>query len=245
MEKIKVMELSMQIIAFAGMGKSLLVDILNSGLDEVDEDKLKEAEEYIVKAHEIQFQELMTAEVQGEDVPFSLVLVHAMDILADTANLLEEVKIKNKHKQRNINNQISRLLEKYENYDKKETFWGKEYKFLMNDYFVCRLLHVKSGEAVSLQYHKEQIELLYVLSGSGIYYKQLPGKRMTEERISKGDVMINYPYEIHRQRAISDLIMLEVSTVNLQDIIRVEDDYGRSSENAWDEWHDITSKIIE
>ncbi|WP_455735332.1 cupin [Caproiciproducens sp.] len=105
--------------------------------------------------------------------------------------------------------------------------WGTEELIAQNDHYIIRKLTIRTGQAVSLQYHKEKIETLYVLSGTATYYRQRPGEEMTETVVGPGDIIENHPYELHRERAIEDFVFIEVSTPQMEDIVRVEDDYGR------------------
>lgn len=105
--------------------------------------------------------------------------------------------------------------------------WGEEQLIAENKHYVIRMLKVWAGEAVSMQYHKELVETIYVVSGTAEYYLQKPGGIMTKKIIGPGDVLQHRPYEIHRECAIEDFQFIEISTPQINDIIRVEDDYGR------------------
>ncbi len=107
--------------------------------------------------------------------------------------------------------------------------WGYEKWISCNEHYVVRELLIKKDHAVSLQYHEKKIETLYVLEGRAIYTLQRPGEDKTERIIGAGEILNQFPYEIHRQRALEDFRFIEVSTPELEDIVRLEDDYGRGS----------------
>lgn len=107
--------------------------------------------------------------------------------------------------------------------------WGFEKWIACNEHYIVRELCIKKGHAVSLQYHERKIETLYVLKGTSVYTLQKPGEEKTERIIGPGEILNQYPYQIHRQRALEDFVFIEVSTPELDDIVRLEDDYGRGS----------------
>ena len=107
--------------------------------------------------------------------------------------------------------------------------WGTERWIACNAHYALRELVIRAGHAVSLQYHERKIETLYVLEGSAVYYTQEPGEEMQERIVKAGDILSNHPYLIHRQRAIEDFRFIEVTTPELDDIIRLQDDYNRGS----------------
>lgn len=106
--------------------------------------------------------------------------------------------------------------------------WGSETWITSTAYYIVRKLLIRKGQAVSLQYHKEKVETLYILRGSAEYTLQRAGESEPIVRIVKaGDVLEHRPYDIHRQRALEDFEFIEVSTIQLDDIVRIQDDYGR------------------
>ena len=107
--------------------------------------------------------------------------------------------------------------------------WGYEKWIANNEHNVVRELLIRKGEAVSLQYHEKKVETLYVIEGKALYTLERPGEKRTERVIGPGTILNQYPYEIHRQRALEDFRFIEVSTPELEDIIRLEDDYNRGS----------------
>ncbi len=104
--------------------------------------------------------------------------------------------------------------------------WGEDIFLYENEVFSIRLLKIKKGHAVSLHYHTRKHEALYVIKGSAEYYLLSEGIE-TIRIIKAGDLIYHKPYEIHRQRALEEFHILEISTLDINDIVRIEDDYGR------------------
>lgn len=106
--------------------------------------------------------------------------------------------------------------------------WGKEEILELNDKYMLKRLTMKEGHRCSLQYHNNKRETIYVLSGN---LKIICGQNMykLEEKIyAAGEVITIEPLEIHRMEAITTCVYLEASTPNLNDTIRINDDYDRS-----------------
>ena len=104
--------------------------------------------------------------------------------------------------------------------------WGYELIWGHTDRYVGKVLHINQGESLSLQYHEMKDETLYVIRG----VVELTVKKENEEKIlmlSVGEAFHIPPFLIHRMRAIEDADIVEVSTPELQDVVRLEDRYGR------------------
>ncbi len=100
--------------------------------------------------------------------------------------------------------------------------WGKEEILSIQDKYVVKRLHMTKGKRCSLQYHKYKTETVYMLSG--ILLLHLDGRIIT---MTPGDFHTILPGEIHRMEGGEDAVYLESSTPELDDVVRVEDDYGR------------------
>ncbi len=106
--------------------------------------------------------------------------------------------------------------------------WGHELIWANTDRYVGKILHIKAGEALSLQYHRMKDETIMVLSGR----MQLVYFAEGEEPKSR-EMLPREPFHVtpglrHRMIAIEDTDVLEVSTTELEDVVRLEDRYGRS-----------------
>ena len=94
-------KICMSMIAYAGEGKAKLfeaMDYYDNGEKEKSKELLDQAEKYLRKGHEIQFIELMAEQAKGKEIPFNLLLIHGMDILADISMEAELFKRKLKNK---------------------------------------------------------------------------------------------------------------------------------------------------
>ena len=105
--------------------------------------------------------------------------------------------------------------------------WGHETIWARTDRYVGKILHVRAGESLSLQYHRVKEETLRVLSGTlALEVGPDDGARQTV-RLGPGEGWHIAPGTRHRMTAIEDVDVLEVSTPELDDVVRLEDRYGR------------------
>jgi mannose-6-phosphate isomerase len=106
--------------------------------------------------------------------------------------------------------------------------WGHELIWAETDRYVGKILHVKAGHALSLQYHERKDETIYVLSGSMIFeYGSLGDAPLTRVTLAAGEGFRITPLLRHRMIAETDCDILEASTPELDDVVRLEDRYGR------------------
>jgi quercetin dioxygenase-like cupin family protein len=105
--------------------------------------------------------------------------------------------------------------------------WGHEIWYAWTDRYVGKILHVKRGARLSLQYHREKDESSYVLRGRLLLTKGPSEDRLTVTEIGEGYAWRNQPGEIHTIEAVEDADVLEVSTPELEDVVRLRDMYGR------------------
>ena len=106
--------------------------------------------------------------------------------------------------------------------------WGHELIWAHTDRYVGKILHIAAGEALSLQYHRQKDETLYVLSGS---LELTLGERedaLTTEVLEPGECVHVWPGRVHRLAARTDCDILEVSTPEIDDVVRLADRYGRA-----------------
>ena len=106
--------------------------------------------------------------------------------------------------------------------------WGYEIVYAATDQYAGKILFVRKGEALSLQYHEQKDETLYIQQGS-VEFVTLDEKNGQPQTfvLKEGDVIHVPPGMRHRLCALRDTTVLEVSTPNLDDIVRLEDRYGR------------------
>jgi mannose-6-phosphate isomerase len=107
--------------------------------------------------------------------------------------------------------------------------WGWELLWARAETYVGKLLFVRARHALSLQFHKQKDESWYVLEGRAEIEMGAPGDATpSSEVVAPGAAFRIRPGTVHRVRAIEDTLIAEVSTPHLDDIVRLEDDYGRS-----------------
>jgi mannose-6-phosphate isomerase-like protein (cupin superfamily) len=104
--------------------------------------------------------------------------------------------------------------------------WGHELVWARTDRYVGKILHVKAGHVLSLQYHHRKDETMHVLRGELILRTQ-PGETLEERRFKAGESAQIPPTLIHQIEAVVDSDVLEASTPELDDLVRLSDRYGR------------------
>lgn len=110
--------------------------------------------------------------------------------------------------------------------------WGYELIWAQTDRYVGKILHVRGGEALSLQYHRIKEETLCLLSGR-LRLHTAPPEGPSEERVLEvGDVVHIPPGLRHRLEALQDSNVVEVSTPELDDVVRLDDRYERVSQKS-------------
>ena len=106
--------------------------------------------------------------------------------------------------------------------------WGWELIWALTDRYCGKLLFVRSGESLSLQYHEAKDESWYVQEGHAELELSSLGDADREQlEIRPGDCFRFRPQTVHRLRAIEDTLVIEVSTPEIDDVVRLEDVYGR------------------
>jgi mannose-6-phosphate isomerase-like protein (cupin superfamily) len=106
--------------------------------------------------------------------------------------------------------------------------WGYERHLEINDDYVVKELFMKEGNSCSLQYHEKKHETFYVLKGKLKFYVGLDKYNLEVMYLEVGEHYTIEPLVVHRMEAIVDSLYLESSTNFLDDVIRLEDKYGRS-----------------
>lgn len=109
--------------------------------------------------------------------------------------------------------------------------WGYELIFARTGRYVGKILHINRGECLSLQYHEMKEETLYVVRGELKLTIEYDGDRRLVA-LRAGQAFHIPPRLIHRMEAVEDTDVAEVSTPELDDVIRLEDRYGRAGTSA-------------
>jgi mannose-6-phosphate isomerase len=145
--------------------------------------------------------------------------------------------------------------------------WGHETIWAQTDRYVGKIIHIRAGHALSVQYHRRKDETVYLLSGELKYWVATEGRgqraegagdvrtptpgphrtagtgevptasrspipEMTDVRLRVGDAFRITPGTIHYMEAVTDCDILEVSTPELDDVVRLKDRYGREGTSA-------------
>lgn len=105
--------------------------------------------------------------------------------------------------------------------------WGHEIIWADTDRYVGKVLHVKAGHALSLQYHERKDETIHLLRGEMRFWAGDSAEALEEVRLREGESFRIRPGTVHRMEAVTDVDILEASTPDLDDVVRLEDRYGR------------------
>ena len=107
--------------------------------------------------------------------------------------------------------------------------WGHELLWANGDAYVGKLLHVRAGQSLSLQFHRVKDESWYVQEGRVELELGEPGAALLNtEVVGPGRCFHFPPGTVHRVRALEDTTIVEVSTPQLDDVVRLDDAYGRA-----------------
>jgi mannose-6-phosphate isomerase-like protein (cupin superfamily) len=104
--------------------------------------------------------------------------------------------------------------------------WGYELIWARTDRYVGKILHVEAGHVLSLQYHERKDESIYVLAGE-IVLRLQQGETLIERRLAQGEAFHIQPKLVHQFEAVVTSDLLEASTPEIDDVIRLKDRYGR------------------
>ena len=105
--------------------------------------------------------------------------------------------------------------------------WGFEVVWALGEQYCGKVLFVEAGETLSLQYHERKDETIHVHSGLVEISIGRDAADLGVETVGPGRGFRIRPGIVHRMRAVEDTLMLEVSTPELEDVVRLEDRYGR------------------
>ena len=111
--------------------------------------------------------------------------------------------------------------------------WGWELIWADTDLYVGKILFVRAGQSLSLQFHNEKDESWYIESGRAKLELGEVGQKVLKQEVIGAGAAFHYPPgTVHRVTAIEDTTILEVSTPHLDDVARLEDAYGREGTSA-------------
>lgn len=104
--------------------------------------------------------------------------------------------------------------------------WGYEIIWAKTDRYVGKILHIDAGHVLSLQYHNLKDESIYVMTGE-IVLRLKQGETLIERRLRQGESFHVRPKLVHQFEAVVSSDLLEASTPEIDDIVRLQDRYGR------------------
>ena len=112
--------------------------------------------------------------------------------------------------------------------------WGHEVWWARTERYVGKLLHVKKGGSLSLQYHRVKDETILLQSGRLLFETRPAGEEgeLKQIEMKPGDTFHITPGTLHRLTGLEDCDLVEVSTPELDDVVRLEDRYGREGTTA-------------
>lgn len=105
--------------------------------------------------------------------------------------------------------------------------WGHELWFAHTDRYAGKLLHIDLGQRLSLQFHEKKDETSYLLSGKLLLVQGKDPDSLVETELMPGSTWRNAAGVVHTIEALESAVVLEVSTPELDDVVRLEDRYGR------------------
>ena len=108
--------------------------------------------------------------------------------------------------------------------------WGYELWWARTERYVGKILHLRRGESLSLQYHNVKDETIMLQSGRLLFETRPAGDEgeLRKIEMKPGDVFHIAPGVLHRMTGLEDCDIVEVSTPELEDVVRLEDRYGRA-----------------
>jgi len=109
--------------------------------------------------------------------------------------------------------------------------WGHETIWAHSERYVGKILHINAGQELSVQYHNKKDETVHLLSGE-ISYRVKTNELLEDMRLRVGESFRITPGTVHQMVALTDCDVLEVSTPELDDVVRLSDRYGREGTSA-------------
>lgn len=106
--------------------------------------------------------------------------------------------------------------------------WGYELLWASTDQYVGKILHIRGGHLLSLQYHERKHESIFVLSGRIVFRYRDAGNALADRVMTAGEAQQVPTGLVHQFEALEDSDVLEASTPHLDDVVRLQDRYGRA-----------------
>ena len=106
--------------------------------------------------------------------------------------------------------------------------WGEEIWFAETDRYAGKLLRIDAGQRLSIQFHERKDETSYLLSGRLLVFQGPSADALDSREVGAGAAWRNEPGQVHSIEAIEDSVVIEVSSPEVGDVVRLEDRYGRA-----------------
>ena len=105
--------------------------------------------------------------------------------------------------------------------------WGREVWLELNDRYCYKRIYITAGTRTSLQYHHKKMETNYIIEGQAEIWLENDAGTIKKTRMTKDQYFTVTPGKKHRVVALTDIILQEVSTPEVDDVVRIQDDAGR------------------
>jgi quercetin dioxygenase-like cupin family protein len=110
--------------------------------------------------------------------------------------------------------------------------WGEEVWFAETELYAGKLLRINAGQKLSIQFHERKDETSYLLSGRLLVLQGSSAEALASREIEPGATWRNEPGLVHSLEAIEDSVVIEVSSPEVDDVVRLADRYGREDARA-------------
>jgi mannose-6-phosphate isomerase len=110
--------------------------------------------------------------------------------------------------------------------------WGYEMRWAVTERYAGKLIHIARGHSLSLQYHVQKEESIHLISGAMDLQLENDSGEMQTHRLGAGMSAHIRPGRRHRFVAVEDTDIFEVSSPEIDDVVRIEDNYGRAGTSA-------------
>lgn len=106
--------------------------------------------------------------------------------------------------------------------------WGREIWLALTDAYCFKRIEIKAGHKTSLQYHNQKEETNYLDAGSAVFHTVGEDGKLFGTEVEAGFFVHLPPGVVHAFEAKTDIVLMEASTIHVDDVVRLDDDYGRA-----------------
>ena len=108
--------------------------------------------------------------------------------------------------------------------------WGREVIFAATDRFAGKLIEIHAGERLSVHFHRDKHEMLFLLRGAVRIFAGDDPASLDRHNLTAGQAFELPPGTVHRIEAVEDSLLVEASSPEIDDVVRLSDDYGRATD---------------